>query len=121
MKKLLLLSALLISIVGYSQRYTSDVRAFVKVKTKRNGELKLKTEQIIRDRDELCLADNLLIVTSESKFFVDLTLEKENEDTKCYSGDDNGLNCTVMFFKTTDPKTLFLNYGEWGVVYFLNN
>ena len=103
-----------------AQHFTSDVRAFVKIKTKRNGELKLKTEQIIRDRDELCLADNLLIVTSESKFFVDLTLLEKTVEYSKYQGDDNGLSCGVIFFKDTDPKTLFLNYGEWGVVYFLN-
>jgi len=121
MKKLLLLSALLISIFGYSQHFTSDSRAFVKVKTKRNSDIKLKVKEIIRDRDELCLADHILMVSSETKFDIDLTLLEANNEFRKYSGNDNGISCGVTYFTFSNPKILFLNYGEWGILYFLND
>ena len=120
MKKLLLLSTILISIVGYSQQFTSDVRAYVTVKVKRNGDSKLKVKEIIRDVDYLCLSNTLLIITSEDKIFIDLELQKETEESIIFKGNDADTICGVTFFKHTDPKTLFINYGEWGVIYFLN-
>lgn len=119
-KKLLLLSILLISIGGYSQQFTSDYRAYVSVKTTKKGKTKLKVKEILRERDEICLSNTLLIVNSKTTFFIDLELQKETSDTKLFEGNDDGTLCSVTLFKHTDPLTLFINYGEWGVIYFLN-
>jgi len=119
-KKLLLLSILLISIGGYSQQFTSDYRAYVKVKTTKKGKTKLKVKEILRDRDDLCLSNTLLIINSQTNVFIDLQFQSENEDSKTFYGIEDGVNCHVIFFKNTDPLTLFINYGEWGVIYFLN-
>jgi hypothetical protein len=119
-KKLLFIASLLISIGGYSQQFTSDYRAYVKVKTTKKGKSKLKVKEILRDRDDLCLSNTLLIINSQTNIFIDLELQKETTDSKLFEGNDDGTLCSVTLFKHTDPLTLFINYGEWGVIYFLN-
>lgn len=119
-KKLLFITSLLISIGGYSQQFTSDYRAYVKVKTTKKGKTKLKVKEIIRDRDDVCMSNTLLIINSELNVFIDLDLQSNSEKTMTFEGNDDGTLCYVTYFKKTDPLTLFINYGEWGVIYFLN-
>lgn len=120
-KKLLLLFILLASIVGYTQQFKSDYRAYVTVKTNKKNKSKLKVKEILTDRDDIYLSNTLLIVDSEIKIFIDLDLQTNTKDAITFEGNDDGTLCSVTFFKHTDPLTLFINYGEWGVIYFLND
>lgn len=116
MKKLLSVLLTIISLTVTAQHYESDVRAHVKIKRGK----KIKTKEIIYERDTVCLSNNLVIIRSQENTFIDVEVIEETDEWKKYKGDDEGMLCYLVLFKTQTPKTLLISYGEWGVVYFLD-
>lgn len=112
---------LLIAVSAGAQHYTSSIRAFTKVK-QRNGKTKLKKEEVILETDTLYFSDNKVIITSEEKIIIDCEVTKENSEVKMWEGiDDYGLHVYVILFKTSAPMSALVNYGAFGVIYFLDN
>ena len=116
MKKLLLILFALTCLIASAQHYESNARAYVKIKKNK----KIKTKDILIEKDTVCLSENLIIIRSKDTMFIDVEVVEETDKIKKWKGYDNDELCYIVLFKQQTPKSVLINYGEWGIIYFLD-
>jgi hypothetical protein len=119
MKTTIAITLIFFTLSAGAQQFISSARAIVDV-TKQKKKTKLTKEKIIMDKDTLFLSDNTIIINSNEEIVIKAEIVSENDEVKVWEGIDVDLPVKVYFFKKQDPATIFVNYHEFGVMFFIH-